>query len=64
MMVIEGCAVVHSSVERLVREIPRWKVPRMRQHSGSPVECSLLYIACYTIYDVRDRSIFHKQQRH
>ena len=40
-MVVEGCSEFHSIVERPVREIPRWKVPRTRQRSGSPVGCSL-----------------------
>ena len=35
-MGVEGCSEVHSSVERPVREIPRCKVPRTRQRSGSP----------------------------
>ena len=38
----------HSSVERPVHEIPRWTVPHTRQRSGSPVECSLTYIACWS----------------
>ena len=45
---VKGCSEGHSSVERPVREIPRWTVPRTRQRSGSPVECSLPYIACWS----------------
>ena len=47
-MGVEGCSEVHCSVERPVREIPRWKVPRTRQRLGSPVGCSLPYIACWS----------------
>ena len=32
MMGVEECSEGHSSVERPVREIPRWKLPRTRQH--------------------------------
>ena len=31
-MGVEGCSEGRSSVERPVREIPRWKLPRTRQH--------------------------------
>ena len=47
---VEGCSVGLSSVERPVREISRWKVPRTRQRSGSPVECYLPYIVCWSIW--------------
>ena len=47
-MGVKGCSVGHSSVELPVSEIPRWTVPCTRQRSGSPVECSLPYIACWS----------------
>ena len=47
-MVVEGCSEGHSSVERPVREIPRWTVPRTRQRPGSPVGCSLPYISFWS----------------
>ena len=47
-MSVEGCSKDHSSVERPVREIPRWKVPCTRQCLGSPVEFSLPYIDCWS----------------
>ena len=31
-----------------MREIPRWIVTRTSQRLGSPVECSLPYIACWS----------------
>ena len=46
-MSVEGCSEGHSSVERPVREIPRWKFPCTRQRLGSPVGCSLPYFACW-----------------
>ena len=46
-MGVKRCSEGHSSVEHPVREIPRWKLPRKRQHLGSPVVCSLPYIACW-----------------
>ena len=52
-MGIKGCSEVHSGVERPVREIPRWTVPRTRQRLVSPVGCSLPYIACWSIWVVR-----------
>ena len=47
-MGVKGCSEGHSSVERPVREIPRWTLPRTRQRSGSPVGCSLPYIVCWS----------------
>ena len=47
-MSVEGCSEGHSSVERPVREIPRWTFPRTRQRSGSPVGCSLPYFVCWS----------------
>ena len=45
---LKGCSLGHSSVERSIHEIPRWTVPRTRQRLGSPVECSLSYISCWS----------------
>ena len=50
IMGVKGCSEGHSSVERPVHEIPRWTLPRTRQRSGSPVECSLPYIFCWSIW--------------
>ena len=47
-MGVKECSEGHSSVERPVREIPRWKVSHTRQRLGSPVGCSLPYIACWS----------------
>ena len=47
-MGVKVCSVGHSIVERPGSEIPRWIVPRTRQRPGSPVECSLTYIACWS----------------
>ena len=50
---VEGCSEGHSSVERRVREIPRWTLPCMRQRLGSPVGCSLPYFVCWSGWVVR-----------
>ena len=47
-MDVKRCSEGHSSVERPVREIPRWTLPRTRQCSGSPVGCSLPYFVCWS----------------
>ena len=47
-MSVKGCSEGHSSVERQVREIPRWTLPRTRQCLGSPVGCSLPYFVCWS----------------
>ena len=47
-MGVKGCSEGHSGVELSVLEIPRWTFPRTRQRSGSPVGCSLPYIACWS----------------
>ena len=52
-MDVEVCSEGHSSVERPVHEIPRWTLPRTRQHSGSPVGCSLPYFVCWSRWDDR-----------
>ena len=38
----------HSNVACPVREIPKWKLSRARQRSGSPVGCSLPYFVCWS----------------
>ena len=48
MMGVEGCSEDRSSAERPVCEIPRRTLPHMRQRSGSPVGCSVPYIACWS----------------
>ena len=48
MMIVEGFSEGHSSVVCLVREIPKWKLPYMRQRLGSPVGCSLPYFVCWS----------------
>ena len=47
MMSVEGCSEGHFSVERQVREIPRWTFTCTHKRLGSPVGCSLPYIACW-----------------